>query len=224
VIPARRSWILDETDEGRLQVFVPGAMGAGILLSVGLLLSDAYRRVGGRRLAERRVALTARATATDVVFGPGTSLQSPVGMRGPVVYVVVSAAALGLVALLVPGATWNYFNPSGYIRSIAWIWAASGLAVIYFAMVGFTVASAVPRSLPLIVGAIGLGVTFRFTQLADGIVWVLMVGPGSLTATIAAVYIAHRYARNLKGLPARAWPLFVSTPLTREVSVGQQRR
>ncbi|MFQ5966361.1 MAG: hypothetical protein ACE5MI_01980 [Acidimicrobiia bacterium] len=215
MIPARRHWALEDLEEDRLHVFVPGAMGTGLLLSLGLLLSDVYRRAGGQQLAERRVELTARAAGTDVVGGPGTSLAEPGGMRRSWIYVVVTFAALGLVAWLIPGATWNYFNPGGYIEGKAWIWAISVLAIMFFAFVGITVALAAPRWLPWVVGTVGILVTTRFTLTASTDLKAL-VAIGLLLSFSGMVYAAHRYVRRVDHLPARAWPLFVSTPLTRQ--------
>ncbi|NIV49571.1 MAG: hypothetical protein GWN46_23620, partial [Gammaproteobacteria bacterium] len=152
MIPARRSWVFDDYDEDRLHVFVPGAMGAGILLSIGILLSDAYRRVGGHRFAQRRTAATARAVAAEVVGGHDATAVVPVGFRHPRVFVMVVAGGVGLAALLLPGATWNYFNPNGYINDIAWLWAGGVVTGIFFARVAYIAAYAVPKSLPPIVG------------------------------------------------------------------------
>ncbi len=215
MIPVRRSWMVDDLDQDRLHVFIPSAMGAGILLSLGILVSDAYGKAGGQRLAKRWSALSARANAAEVIAGPGTSLTAPVGFRSSRTYIIVSGASLGLVAWLIPGATWNYFNPVGYVKGVAWLWAIGVLTAIFFARVGFTVAQAVPRSFPPVVGAIGLGLTARFAQLAAGEVWKLVVvGLGSLTVTIIAVYVANNYARSRRALPAWAWPFFISTPLS----------
>lgn len=56
MLPARRpSWLADE--DGGVNVLVPGLMGAGILASFAMLVSDALRRVflslGGRAWAAR---------------------------------------------------------------------------------------------------------------------------------------------------------------------------
>ena len=79
MIPVRRSWVFDDLDEDRLHVFVPGAMGAGILLSIGILLSDACRRLGGQQLVERRIAATAGAVASSVVGGRDATAAPPAG-------------------------------------------------------------------------------------------------------------------------------------------------
>jgi hypothetical protein len=215
VIPVREHWALDEFEGDRLGVFVPGAMGAGILLSLGLLLGDAYRKAGGQRLAERRVALTATTTARDVVVGPGSSLRKPPGLRSNAVYWAATALFLGLVAWLVPGATWNYFNPVGYIRHQAWIWGISAVAIVLFAVIGSTVVLAAPRALPVVAGLVGLILTVRFGLLASP-GWRLIVIPGLVVLAGVAVYTSHRWARRVDHLPARAWPLLVATPLTRD--------
>ncbi len=215
MIPARRSWVFDDHDEDRLHVFVPGAMGAGILLSIGVLLSDAYRRLGGQRLARRRIATSARAVAAGVVGADDTAPVVPVGVRHPRVYVMVVAAGVGLAALLLSGATWNYFNPNGYVNDIAWLWAGGVVTAIFFARVAHIAAYAVPQSLPPIVGAAGLGITLRFTQLSDGIVSNLVVASACLSITTLGVYLARRRAAAAARLPGWAWHLFVSTPLTK---------
>lgn len=222
MIPARRSWIVDDLDRDGLHVFIPGAMGAGILLSLGILISDAYGKAGGRRLAERRTALTARATATDVISGPGTTMAAPVGLRRPTVYVIATAAFLGLTAALFPGTTWNYFDPDGYIKGIAWLWAIGVVAAIFFARVGFIVAQAIPRFVPIIAAAVGLGVAARFTLFADTVGWRVGVGLGLFVATAIAVAVAGYGAKRVGSLPARAWRLFVSTPLSREEAPAEE--
>lgn len=215
MIPVRRSWVFDDLDEDRLHVFVPGAMGAGILLSIGILLSDACRRLGGQQLVERRIAATAGAVASSVVGGRDATPAPPAGFRHPRVFVMVVAGAAGLAALLLPGATWNYFNPNGYINDIAWLWAGGVVTGIFFARVAYIAAYVVPKSLPPIVGAISLGITIRFTQLSDGIVWNLVVAAGCLAGGALAVHLARRHAAAVTHLPGWTWPFFVSTPLTK---------
>ncbi len=211
---APRPWAFEDFDDGRLHVFVPAAMGAGILLSLGILISDTYRKSGGQRLAERRVASTAQRVAADVVSPSTAELDAP-SMRPAPVYVVAALATLGLFALLVPGATWNYLDPGGYVEGIGWMWAVSIVASVFFVRVGFIVAHAVPRWFPLIVAVIGLASTARFMQFAEGLTWVLVVGLGGLTATLLLGYATYRRVRSLESLPAWAWPLFVSAPLIR---------
>ncbi len=212
--PKVRSWT-DDFDADQLNVFVPGAMGAGLLVSIGLLVSDLYRKAGGASNARRRQELTARATADATTHGLEAGEANRVGFRDPWVYGVVTAASLGLAAYLIPGTIWNYFNPGGYLSSIAWIWAVSTVAIVAFIVLGLTVATAAPRSLPVVVGGVGLVATVRFASWASP-GWALVISLVLPTATIIGVWATYRYARRIRRVPARARPLFVATPLTRD--------
>ena len=212
-IPKVRSWT-DDLAGDQLNVFVPGAMGAGLLVSIGLLVSDLYRKAGGENNARRRRTLSAQATADAVTHGLEAGESNRAGFREPWVYGVVAAASLGLAAFLIPGTVWNYFNPGGYLSSIAWIWAASTVAIVAFSVFGVAVATAAPRSLPLIVGGVGLVATVRFALLASP-AWALVVSLVLPVATIIAVWATNRYASQIRRVPARSRPIFVATPLTR---------
>ena len=133
---------------------------------------------------------------------------------------MVVAGAAGLAALLLPGATWNYFNPNGYINDIAWLWAGGVVTGIFFARVAYIAAYVVPKSLPPIVGAVGLGITIRFTQLSDGIVANLVVATGCLAGGAFAVHLARRHAAAVTHPTGWTWPFFVSTPLTRPLEAS----
>lgn len=211
MIPARRSWILDDSEPQGLNVFVPGAMGVGVLLSLGIAIADGIRNAGGRRLVQRRVGLTARAIAADVLAGTGGRMASE--LRGPWAYTAVTAVSVGLATFLAIGSTWSYVDPTGSVRGIAWIWALGLLAAGSFALVGVATAQAVPGFLPIVLGAAGGGSTVWFTNVVEGIDRAAVLGIGTLGVTTLTACLVGLRTRSPARLPAWAWPLFASTPL-----------
>ncbi|MFQ5949003.1 MAG: hypothetical protein ACE5KX_09105, partial [Acidimicrobiia bacterium] len=150
----------------------------------------------------------------DVIRGPGAGLRQPPGLRGRTTYGLVAGVLLSLVGVLIPGATWNYFNPGGYMESIAWIWAVSAAATVLFLAAGATVGLAAPRWIPVIVGLIGLGATIRLALLVPA-PWTVVIVIGLPPLTLVSVIATRRLVRRVEGLPYLARPLFLATPLTR---------
>lgn len=134
MMPSRRpGGLLDGLDPGHTHVFVPGMMGAGVLLSLGLLLSDAVQRLRGDAGARREVQLGAWFITRDVVRSVhrDADLDPAVGLRSRRTYAVLAVLVLALGVYGLIGSTWNYLNPvdEGWVEDVAWVYALSLLAV-----------------------------------------------------------------------------------------------
>lgn len=129
----RRDPFLDDDPTQSLHVFVPGLMGAGVLLSVGIMITDVLHRLRGGRGARREAGLVAWFVASDVVRSVHREqrLDATVGLRRRTTYVVNAALFLGLGVYGLIGSFWNYANPvdEGWVEDIAWLWALSLMAV-----------------------------------------------------------------------------------------------
>lgn len=129
----RRDPFLDDDPMESLHVFVPGLMGAGILLSVGIMVSDVLQRLRGGRGARREVELVARSVVSDVARSVHREhhLDPAVGLRRRTTYMAYAALFLGLGVYGLIGSFWNYINlvDDGYVEGIAWVWALSFAAV-----------------------------------------------------------------------------------------------
>ena len=141
MIPARRwrTWG-DDVGIDRFGVFVPTIMGAGVVMSVLLLLSDATTKLQGSRRRERRTAISARNvaldTAGDVV--PEEAADGSVRRWSNRAYLAIGSALGGLAVYGLIGSFWNYWNPVHPWRHIAWIWALStaiGLTLLWSGIV-----------------------------------------------------------------------------------------
>jgi hypothetical protein len=155
--------------------------------------------------------------ADEIRDGAGAGRRASHGLRRSAVYGVVSLAAFALVLLGIPGATWNFVNPVGYISDIGWIWALSLLLIIGFAAVGYQSLRLAPQWLPLIVILLGLGIALRFAIGSEPIylrVGLIIVG---LVAAVVGVALAWRSRSRGGGVdvPPSVRPLLARTPLAR---------
>ncbi len=213
----RHTALGDGVDPDVLSVFIPGALASGFLISMGLLIGDAFRKVRGDSGTDRRVRHTGAAVSDEVRSGAGASRQTDSGLRPRWVYGVVSGLSLGLVLAVVPGATWNFLNPGGYISDISWIWVLSLLVVLGFAVIGVQTLRIAPEWLPFILGALGLGLATRFAFGSEPAG--LRYGLIATGLVFAVVGIASTWrmweARNHTDVPPSARSLLTRTPLTR---------
>lgn len=122
-------------------VFVPGMLGAGLLVSTGLLLSDAFAKLRGQdaasRAAHRRAALIAR----DVLrpTAAATPPAPPTALRRPGVYWVIGIAGIALGVYGLIGSFWNFWNASPDLQwseHIAWLWAVLTIAALAMIALG----------------------------------------------------------------------------------------
>lgn len=213
----RHASLGDDVDPGGLFVFIPGAIASGFLISLGLLAGDAFRSVRGDAGTTRRVTSSGAVIADEVRDGARAGRSTTTGLRHRAVYGVVSLLSFAIVALAVPGATWNFMNPVGYISDIAWIWALSMIAVVGFAVLGVQALRLAPEWMPIIVAILGVGMAARFA-LGDEpeAIGGVLVGVGLLIATIGpiATWKARRHA-GVTDVPPSVRPLLVRTPLAR---------
>lgn len=117
----------DVGDEGSTHIFVPSVMGAGILMSLALVVGDGLRRIGilggprarraaARRRAARLVAPAARAVAKRPPEAPPRrSLRT----RGAYTGIFVGAVAFSLYVGV--GSTFNYLRAFGPFSGEAWM-------------------------------------------------------------------------------------------------------
>ncbi len=129
----------DDVDPDRLHVFVPGILGAGILVSIGLLFADAARKIGGGRGQRRQVQIAAHHLAHDVI-GRGdleSARRDHTGMRKRGTYLVSAALFIGLGIYGVLGSTFNFLGVTRWSENVAWIWAGLLVIVASFLFLGF---------------------------------------------------------------------------------------
>jgi len=207
----------DQVDPGGLFVFIPGALASGFLISVGLLVGDAVRKLRGSAGIDRRVRHTGAAVADEIRAGAGAARRTGAGLRPRAVYGSVSGVSFALVVLVLPGATWNFLNPGGYIQNVGWIWAISMLLALGFAILGVQTLRLAPEWLPWIIAALGVGLALRFALgnepagnrtvlVVFGLV-VAIVGP-------AATWRLRKRSDRID-VPPSARPILTRTPLSR---------
>jgi hypothetical protein len=213
----RHTSLGDDVDPGGLFVFIPGALASGFLISIGLLVGDAFRKLRGSAGTDRRVRHTGAAVADEVRAGSGASRRTTSGLRPRPVYGVVGGIAIALVVAVVPGATWNFMNPEGYIADIGWVWAVSLLAVFGFAVVGIQTLRLAPEWLPVIIAAIGVGFALRFALGGEPLILrSVLILSGLVAAMIgAAATWRLRGRRDRTDIPPTVRPILTRTPLTR---------
>lgn len=197
----------------RTGVVIPAAMGIGVLFSVALLFGDFYRRVVGVRSAQKRAELLGASTASETLHGTSEIMSLARGLHSTRTYRITTLVLLTLAAMGVPGATWNYFNPGGYVEGVAWIWAISSLAVVFFLFSGVATLHAAPTLLPWFAAGVTVGYAIRLVTFLEpgnrvsAALGILVVGAA---ATVGARFWAKRH----RGLPTWVWPFFVTTSLT----------
>lgn len=213
----RHASLGDGVDPDVLSVFIPGALASGFLISIGLLVGDAYRKVRGDAGTDRRVMHTGAAISDEVRSGAGAARRTDSGLRPPWVYGLVSAISLGLVIAVIPGATWNFLNPGGYISDISWIWVLSLLIILGFAVLGIQTLRVAPEWLPFILGALGIGLAVRFLFGSEPAVVRYVLIAGGLVFAVVGTASTWRmwYRRGHTDVPPSARTLLTRTPLTR---------
>lgn len=213
----RHTSLGDGVEPGGLFVFIPGALAGGFLISVGLLIGDAMRKLRGDTGIERRVRHTGAAIADEVRAGAGASRQTESGLRPRAVYGVVSGISFALVVLVVPGATWNFLNPDGYIQSVGWIWAVSMLLVIGFLILGIHTLRLAPEWLPGIIAALGAGFALRFAFGSEPVVnRTVLIVFGLFVAIVGSALTWRKRDRSDRtDVPPSVRPILTRTPLSR---------
>ena len=206
-----RIWV-DDVDPDGLNVFIPGAVASGFLISMVLLIGDAIRNLTGGTGRLRRVKVTASAIAADVRAGPGHDRKIREGLRDDRVYGLIASLSLAVAVIAIPGATWNFLNPDGYIRQISWLWVLSMLGSLFLLALGVQVMRLVPDWLPRFLGVAGVAFTVRFAILVDAgtIPIVLAVGLG---VSALLVRVSWRFRDIEPTVPPSVRNLAARTPL-----------
>jgi hypothetical protein len=137
MVPRRapRHWWQDH-DPFALHVFVPGIMGAGILVSLVLLVVDALRAVGLRGSARRPARVLGTKVGAEVLGAQPEGLRSLRRARSTYVAVGIMSCAVAVYTMI--GSFWNFINPAlgqNWVEDVAWLFALSlvvsgGLAVL----------------------------------------------------------------------------------------------
>ncbi len=208
-----RSWV-DDVDPGGLNVFIPGALASGFLVSLFLLAGDALRSVRGDSGNRRLVEVTAEAIVGDVRSGPGTHRRISTGLRERWVYGLVGGASLGVAAIVIPGASWNFLNPDGYARHVAWVAAVSALGALAFLALGVQTMRVAPKWLPSFFAVAGTAFTLRYMLLVSRSTMPLVAVAG-FAVTAALVAGSWRLRGRGADVPASVRALAARSPLGR---------
>ena len=215
-VPRHRS-LADDVDPDRLSVFIPGAIASGFLISIGLLVGDALRKIRGGKGIERRVMLTGHALSDEIRGGAGAARSNAAGLRSRHVYGITGAVSLGLAVGTVPGASWNFLNPVGYIGDIGSIWALSMLSVVVFTTVGVLAMRLAPEWLPIFFLAMGVVLVgrFAFGNESAEVRLIVIVASAAVASILAAATWRLRRLRHVVDVPPATRRLLASTPLGR---------
>lgn len=128
-----------------LAVFVPTAIGAGLLTSLVLVGTSLVAQLRSDRQRRRSTAILGASTAELTRTGRSRE-ASRIGVRSSRLAVVVGAALTGLGAYGLIGSFWNYWNPVDTFHDVAWVWAISWLASLGFLGSGLATLSMARRS------------------------------------------------------------------------------
>lgn len=118
-----------------LAVFVPTAIGAGLVTSLVLVVVDTVGQLRSTRQRRRTTRILGASTAAAVREGSSAD-ASRIGLRSRRAALVAGfvSGSIGVYGLI--GSFWNYWNPEERFRGLAWLWAVSWLAASAFVAVG----------------------------------------------------------------------------------------
>ncbi|MGQ0804159.1 MAG: hypothetical protein ACT4PI_09895 [Actinomycetota bacterium] len=111
-----------------MRIFVPSIMGAGIVVSVAILLGDLGRSLAPnaakarRRAVVRRRALALVAPIATAIGAPPPAV--PVArrrLRRRGFYAVLFAVSTGLSVYVALGSTFNFRRRGGYLEGVIWV-------------------------------------------------------------------------------------------------------
>jgi hypothetical protein len=148
----------DLGDSGTLQVFVPSIMGAGILVSLAVLVADLFRVLNPRaNPARRRALMRRRALPLVVPLAAALGLPAPElprlrrRLRSRRFYLALFAVSVTLSLYVAIGSTANYLRAGGYVEGVLWLEVVAMSASLFFLGVGVA-AVAVALRYPLAPG------------------------------------------------------------------------
>ncbi|MGH2753157.1 MAG: hypothetical protein ACRDLB_01875 [Actinomycetota bacterium] len=144
----------DLDDNGQTLVFVPSIMGAGILVSLGILVGDAFRRLmpgtGAARRSKsvrRRVLGLVTPLATTLDLDPPTMPVPRRRLRTRRFYAALFVVAVTLALYVAIGSTANYLRSYGPFSGVAWmeiLAMASSILFLATGVVGLSIAIGYP--------------------------------------------------------------------------------
>jgi undecaprenyl-diphosphatase len=123
-------------------VIVPAVMGVGLLLSLVTLVRDEAGRLRSHAARDRRVQAHAHAAALAALAGTDAARRDVTALRGRAPTAAAAGVLLVFALYLVPGATWNFFNPVNRMRDLAWLWGVSLSVVVVAGAAGLVLAAA----------------------------------------------------------------------------------
>lgn len=118
-------------------IFVPGVLGAGLLLSLVITIADAIRATARIGRTARKERVVGERVANEIVGAP--ERDPGWTFRARRTYAVVGVAGIAIAIYVAIGSFWNFFNPSpgqNWAEDIAWLFAASAVSAAGFAAVG----------------------------------------------------------------------------------------
>lgn len=118
-----------------LAVFVPTAIGAGLVASIVLVVVDSISQLRSTEHQRRSTAVLAASTAAAVRDG-SAARASRVGVRSRRRAVVAGLVVGGIGVYGLVGSFWNYWNPDERLRGLAWLWAGSWVAASALVAIG----------------------------------------------------------------------------------------
>ena len=137
----------DVADTGGARIFVPSIMGAGLVLSIGIVLGDLVRRIAPRsgrmrhrrRAVKRAIAFVAP-IATAASMTPPTIVRPRQRLRSRSFYVVAFCVTTSFSLYVGIGATFNFmrgFGPfSGHLAMEVFSLTVSILTFVLALMIG----------------------------------------------------------------------------------------
>lgn len=129
-------------------VFVPTAIGAGLITSFLLVVGDVLAQLRSERQRRRSVAILAASTAMAAV-GASLDRASRAGVRSRRLARWVGLVVGGLGVYGAIGSFWNYWNPVDRFNLIAWIWVLSWMASFAFFAAGLAMLAIARDGRPL---------------------------------------------------------------------------
>ncbi len=212
--PGNPRTFADDLDPHQLNVFIPGAIAGGFLVSLALLVGDAVRKLTGGTGADREVEMTSAALADEVRMGTGAAAQAGRGLRPRAAYGIAGGVALGIGLGALPGSTWNFFNPSGYARDVGWAWALSLVAIVGLLYVGAQLMRLAPEWWPIFFLVTGSATVLRF--VFGGEAFEIRASVIAATAVVMVIGIAatwrFRHRRGSTNVPPSTRRLLAKTP------------
>ena len=122
----RASWLSEEQTDG-LNVFVPGLMAAGILMSIGMLIGDAFRKLvpaAGKKARAAQISLKSQGRVNDLsAIGLGVAPTKPHIERVPrrrLQAIALALASLWVAFFIIESTITAYTSTRGTLAGRGW--------------------------------------------------------------------------------------------------------